>query len=222
ISSQNASYLFQPFVQADTSTSRKYGGTGLGLALSRKLAQLLGGNVTLVASKPQSGSTFKIELPIFVQSGAEKAQNPQPKKLELNGKPQPVLGRLKGLRILVAEDAVDTQLLIRQILQRQGAELDFADNGKQAIECAESKEYDIILMDIQMPICDGYQATRTLRANAYSKPIIGLSAHAMREEHDKIIASGCNEHLAKPFDPKKLVDLIASLSAETAKPSNLA
>jgi PAS domain S-box-containing protein len=222
ISSQNASFLFQPFVQADTSTSRKYGGTGLGLALSRKLAQLLGGNVTLVGSKPQAGSTFKIELPLVVKAGLEKSHSAQPKKLELHPKTQPVFGRLQGLRILVAEDAVDTQLLLRQILQRQGAELDFADNGKQAIECAESKDYDIILMDIQMPICDGYQATRTLRANAYSKPIIGLSAHAMREEHDKIIASGCNEHLAKPFDPKKLVDLIAALSADTPQSKNLA
>ncbi|MBC7659514.1 MAG: PAS domain S-box protein [Chitinophagaceae bacterium] len=211
ISSQNASFLFQPFVQADTSTSRKYGGTGLGLALSRKLSQLLGGNVTLVNSKPTGGSVFKIDLPLETFVAAEKCVRAAAKRIDVTSKP--IVARLKGLKILVAEDAVDTQLLIRQILQKQGAELDFADNGKQAIECAESKDYDIILMDIQMPICDGYQATRTLRSRAYTKPIIGLSAHAMREEHEKIIASGCNEHLAKPFDPKKLVDLIETLSS---------
>ncbi len=217
ISLQNASYLFQPFVQADTSTSRKYGGTGLGLALSRKLAQLLGGNVALDSSIPDQGSTFKIELPLKAAQVAEKIIRASAKKVELHAKPTPMLARLKGLRILVAEDAVDTQLLIRQILQKQGAELDFADNGKQAIECAEAKDYDVILMDIQMPICDGYQATRTLRSRNYRKPIIGLSAHAMREEHEKILASGCNEHLAKPFDPKKLIDMISSLSAAEGK-----
>lgn len=211
ISEQNASHLFQPFQQADTSTSRKYGGTGLGLALSRKLAQLLGGNVTLVNSTPDEGSTFKVELPL---DGANNEVRKIPKRVEGAARSLQPAGRLKGMKILVAEDAVDTQLLIRQILSRQGAEIDFADNGKQAIERAESKDYDIILMDIQMPVCDGYQATKTLRSRSFDKPIIGLSAHAMREEHDKIIASGCNEHLAKPFDPKKLVDLIELLGSK--------
>jgi PAS domain S-box-containing protein len=214
ISEQNASNLFQPFQQADTSTSRKYGGTGLGLALSRKLSQLLGGNVTLVRSAPSEGSTFKIELPLKAKASAAKLMS---KRVEGATRSLPVKPRLRGMRILVAEDAVDTQLLIRQILQKQGAEIDFADNGQQAVERAGSKEYDIILMDIQMPVCDGYQATRTLRSRAYSKPIIGLSAHAMREEHDKIIASGCNEHLAKPFDPKALVDLIELWGARSSE-----
>ncbi|MES2744779.1 MAG: PAS domain S-box protein [Bdellovibrionota bacterium] len=214
ISEPNAQNLFQPFQQADTSTSRKYGGTGLGLALSRKLSQLLGGNVILLHSAPSEGSTFKVELPLLAKAPQAKRVN---KRVEGATAALPMQARLTGMRILVAEDAVDTQLLIRQILQRQGAEIDFADNGQQAIERAESKDYDIILMDIQMPVCDGYQATRTLRSRAFSKPIIGLSAHAMREEHDKILASGCNEHLAKPFDPKRLVDLIEVLGARSSE-----
>ncbi|RZA25509.1 MAG: PAS domain-containing sensor histidine kinase [Proteobacteria bacterium] len=214
ISEQSAQNLFQPFQQADTSTSRKYGGTGLGLALSRKLSQLLGGNVILLHSAPSEGSTFMVELPLLDKAPQVKRVT---KRVEGATPALPMRARLTGMRILVAEDAVDTQLLIRQILQRQGAEIDFADNGQQAIERAESKDYDIILMDIQMPVCDGYQATRTLRSRAFAKPIIGLSAHAMREEHEKIIASGCNEHLAKPFDPKKLVDLIEMLGARSTE-----
>lgn len=214
ISSQNAAFLFQAFVQADTSTSRKYGGTGLGLALSRKLAQLLGGNVLLVDSKFGKGSTFKIHFPITSMPPGDRAKD---KSLsvapKLEGATQhPAAGRLQGLRVLVAEDAVDTQLLIRQILKKQGAEVDFASNGKQAIEYVQNKDYDIILMDIQMPLVDGYQATRRLRSKGFGKPIIGLSAHAMREEQEKIIASGCNQHLAKPFDPKRLIQLIEDLT----------
>ena len=120
----------------------------------------------------------------------------------------------------MAEDAVDTQLLIRQILKKQGAEVEFANDGKQAIELAQAKDYDIILMDIQMPIVDGYQATRRLRSKGYRRPIIGLSAHAMREEQEKIIAAGCNEHLAKPFDPKRLIRLIEDLTY-SSKPDPL-
>jgi PAS domain S-box-containing protein len=209
--------LFQPFVQADSSTTRQYGGTGLGLAISKKLANALGGDIQVV-SRPGEGSTFTFTM---------ETQLPQPVRLlnELSevaphASPQsrsacPASVKLRG-RVLLAEDGPDNQKLISMILRKAGAEVDLADNGRIAVEkamaaCSAGTPYDAILMDMQMPEMDGYQATGKLRQSGYKGPIIALTAHAMAEDRAKCIAAGCDEYATKPVDRIALLGTLARL-----------
>jgi CheY-like chemotaxis protein len=116
--------------------------------------------------------------------------------------------RLDGLKILVAEDSVDNQGLIRRILRRSGAEVELVENGRQAVDRALETPFDIILMDLQMPVLDGYGATAELRRRGYDRPIIALTAHAMREDCDKSMRAGCNDHLTKPLNIRRLIEKI--------------
>ena len=206
ISSQDAAKLFQVFSQADLSITRKYGGTGLGLALSRKLAQALGGDVQLTKSERNKGSTFLISVefkPATVPSIPLPAQRaPQLAESEL---------RMDGFNVLVIDDSPDNQALIWQILSRRGAGVEVADNGAEGIEKALAGQHDVVLMDIQMPLMDGYTATQKLRENGYDRPIIALTAHAMSEVRLKCLNVGCNDHLPKPINPVDLVTMIGRL-----------
>ncbi len=192
--------IFEPFVQADSSTTRKFGGTGLGLALSRRLARLLGGEVKLLESTLGVGTTFVISIPsqtltksIPKSSGSGQLQKSQD---------------LAGIRILLAEDSQDNQLLIHRILASQCAEVKIVANGKSALEEALRSDYDLVLMDIQMPVMDGFTSTRELRARGFDKPIIALTAHAMKEEREKSLGAGCNEHLSKPISIDQLMSAV--------------
>ena len=198
--------LFQSFVQADHSTTRRFGGTGLGLILSKRLAQGLGGDVRLTRSQIQKGSAFEITVraqPLDAAPLAERKASP----VTTPSTPKP----LDGMRILVAEDSEDNQTLIRLILNRYGAEVEFANDGVEAVEKALKGRHDVVLMDIQMPALDGYGATRKLRAEGYSSPIIALTAHAMTEERDRCIEAGCTDHLSKPIDRAVLLQKLSAL-----------
>ncbi len=194
--------IFEPFKQADRLVNRDYGGTGLGLPLSRQLARLLGGDVELIESEIGQGSLFVLSL--ACQSLEEKTSL----KSEL-----PALSEafsthsmvLKGKRILLAEDALDIQFLIRRLLSLVGAQVMVVGNGQDAIAQASSETFDAVLMDIQMPGCDGVKATQTLRSQGFKPPIIALTAHGMKEEHDQALASGCNACLTKPISQQQLV-----------------
>ncbi|RYZ59954.1 MAG: response regulator [Proteobacteria bacterium] len=205
ISEEYFDSLFQPFSQGDSSTTRRFGGTGLGLVLSKQLAKGLGGDVSLLSSRLGSGSTFSITI------NAEQAtlEVKKPAKAVMNVK------QFEGLRILVADDSPDNRLLLRRILVRQGIEVAVVENGLEAVQRAH--EFDIVLMDIQMPILDGYYATARLRAEGYSGPIIALTAHAMKEEKDRCLAIGCSEYLTKPIDVDLLLKSIARHSAEVSQ-----
>ncbi|MBC7532192.1 MAG: response regulator [Oligoflexus sp.] len=210
ISPSEQSRLFEAFNQADSSTTRTYGGTGLGLFLSRRLARALGGDIVLEKSGIGEGSTFVITIDIEA-SEANIAHQPllladAPVAKKINSM------ELAGLNILVAEDAPDNQLLIRRILTRRGAKVRIAENGEEAIREAMSHHFDIILMDVQMPLLDGYGATSELRRLGYKGSIVALSAHAMKGERDKSIAVGCDEHLTKPVDVNRLVGVIVNHS----------
>lgn len=189
--------LFQDFMQADTTTTRRFGGTGLGLALSRRLSRLLGGDLVLASSHEGQGSCFKFWIEIeavvipLASSSADQADR-----------------RLDGLKVLLVEDAPDNQLLVRRMLQRVGARVDLANDGAEGIEQAIANDYDIVLMDIQMPNVDGYEAVRTLREKRYSRPIIALTAHAMKEERERCLERGFDDHLTKPIKHKELLDQI--------------
>jgi signal transduction histidine kinase len=190
ISRTVAARLFQTFIQADSATTRKFGGTGLGLALSRKLARRLGGDVRLARSEPGVGSAFEIKVPVALGEATAATKECKVKS------PTP----LKDVRVLVVDDSEDNRLLIDLILRADGADPRFAIDGGDGIEKALSTPCDIILMDIQMPGIDGYTATRNLRQRGFQKPIIALTAHALKEERDLCIAAGCDDHLAKPID----------------------
>ncbi|RYZ60503.1 MAG: response regulator [Proteobacteria bacterium] len=195
--------LFQPFIQADESTSRRFGGTGLGLALSKKLALSLGGDLTIHESSEGNGSTFLIRI---AAEFAPKTETLSPVLTVSSGRQLP----LQGLRILLAEDSPENQFMIRRILSKNGAEVDSATDGEEAIRKASLNDYDAILMDIQMPVVDGYEAVRSLRSTGYTKPILALTAHAMNAEREKTKLAGCDGHLTKPINQHELVNAILS------------
>ncbi|WP_141735030.1 PAS domain S-box protein [Oligoflexus tunisiensis] len=211
ISEEQQARIFQPFTQADASTSRRYGGTGLGLVLSRHLAQLLGGGLYLLESRPGCGSVFSIQIVGEVPSGDTEVH-----ALEPSRPPKTDRVRLNGLNILVAEDAPDNQLYLQCVLHNAGIELDIAENGNEVLRKIHEKAYDIILMDMQMPFMDGYETTSELRSLGWRMPIIALTAHAMKEDRERCLKIGCNEYLSKPIKPSQLLATIAQF-AETVE-----
>ncbi|MBT6154476.1 MAG: PAS domain S-box protein, partial [Planctomycetaceae bacterium] len=219
--------LFQPFMQADTSTTRTFGGTGLGLTISQRFAEILGGEIT-VTSTPGEGSTFRLTIPTGPLDGIGMVEGTTEaaRKIEQNS-PTPSLAEsiresessgIQGRRVLLAEDAVDNQRLISFVLKKAGAEVIVAENGQIAVDLAlaaqaEDEPFDVILMDMQMPILDGYDATKRLRKDGCQCPIIALTAHAMVQDRKKCIAAGCDDYATKPIDRTRLLELIADYSA---------
>ncbi len=200
---QQMAHLFSPFEQGDSSTTRRFGGSGLGLAISQNLAELMGGKIT-VRSELDKGSVFSLALPLTATS-AEIAVEPQPEI------PPEVGNRLQGKRILVAEDVEINRFIIEDILIQEQAEVVFAENGLQAVEQVEQQtanSFDIVLMDVQMPVMDGYQAARKIKQLAPQLPIISLTAHAMQEERERCLAAGMLDHVTKPVESEVLITAI--------------
>lgn len=190
--------IFQPFGQAESSTARRFGGTGLGLALSRRLAEALGGDLELIRSVPSKGSSFALRLPLEIP-GLESAAIKES---------QAEVALLKGIRVLIVDDAPDNLQLIRAMLGRAGATTMLAGNGQEALAVAMRELPDAIIMDVQMPIMDGHEATRRLRASGYMKPIIALTAHALEQQRQRSLDAGCTDHLTKPVDRQFLIATI--------------
>lgn len=206
LTSAEQSRLFQPFVQADSSTTRKFGGTGLGLALSRRLAEALGGELILVSSAPNKGSTFQLNIPIHARESLQGQSFPsQEKTRETDRLAWP---RLDHLRVLLAEDNPDNQEMIKRFVSEQGAAVEVANNGNEALVKVRTSQFDVILMDVQMPELDGYEVTKTLRREGNKIPIIAITAHAMNDERDRCLEAGCDEFLTKPLDVLKLIQII--------------
>ena len=210
ISKEQADRLFQPFSQADISTRRRFGGTGLGLALSRHLAVLLGGDVVLTESTPQKGSTFTITIDPGPTIKSPFGEMGEDQKIKISPAAEPEV-RLDGIRVLVAEDSVDNQILVGRFLQMAGAQVDMAENGEIALEKMRHGKYDVVLMDLQMPLKDGYETTAELRKEGFKTPIIALTAHALKEERTRCLVSGFDEHISKPIDRNVLIKNIAQL-----------
>jgi PAS domain S-box-containing protein len=211
-----ASKLFQPFGQVHLDLSHEYGGTGLGLVLSRKIAQLMGGDVVLKSSEPNQGSTFIIKIRVELLS--EEAQlvltalAPDKIKSVL-----PAVGALGGRRVLLAEDTPDQAMLVQILLSAQGATVDIVENGADAVDKASTNDYDVILMDMQMPVMTGADATAILRERGYRLPIIALTAQAMRSDAERSAAVGCNEHLSKPVSKDELIAAIKRVTDQSAQ-----
>lgn len=201
--------LFQPFMQADSSTTRKFGGTGLGLVLSRRLAQALGGDLELDSSSPNQGSTFVIKIKVEVAEGTEMIEQDDVIMPTLTKDKAVDNKNLHGLKVLVVDDSQDNQMLISLYLRNSGVHVELESNGADGVNAALKSDYDLILMDVQMPVMDGHKATQTLRSHQYSKPIIALTAHAMKEEKIKCFNSGFTDYLTKPIQPEKLVTVLS-------------
>ncbi|MCC5824399.1 MAG: response regulator [Phycisphaerales bacterium] len=204
---------FEPFAQADASTTRRFGGTGLGLSISRKLARLLGGDV-VVRSEPGRGSVFTA----WVAPGAAPECVRQPARQDPDAA---TIGHrrdaLRGLRILLAEDGDDNRRLVRFHLVRAGAEVFLANDGRIAAEMMErehaaGRAFDVVLMDMQMPNMDGLEATRRARAAGVRSPVVALTANAMQRDADNALAAGCEAHVPKPPDFPALIALCHRLA----------
>ncbi len=207
--------IFEAFVQGDDTMTRRFGGSGLGLCVSRHLARMLGGDIE-PSSEPGRGSRFVLTIdpgPLegvtIVQPRAWISAPPSTGSAPAS----PPASTLRGLRILLAEDGVDNQRLIRFILRRAGAIVDVAEDGLEAVaKCVsasrQARPYDVILMDMQMPRLDGYGATRRLRALGVHTPIIALTAHAMSGDREKCLRAGCDAYATKPIDRDALLRLI--------------
>ncbi len=208
IPAEKVSNLFNPFYQTDDSTTRKYGGTGLGLAVTKELIELMGGKIE-VESAENIGSTFKFKISfqfaeIFNQNFSEK-NHIEEKKTIINS----------DIKILLVEDDIFSRNLIIVKLNKQNLKCDIAVNGKEAVNAVLLKKYDIILMDCQMPVMDGYTATKKIREldNGKKTPIIAMTAHAMAGDREKCIESGMDDYVSKPVNLKILFDLIRKYSS---------
>ncbi|MDR0656194.1 MAG: response regulator [Treponema sp.] len=202
MSSEQQNILFQPFAQADSSTARRFGGTGLGLSISKALVELMGGAIT-VSSEPGKGSVFAF----FVE--LETSENETVKEPEIS--PEMENRRYEGYRFLLAEDNEINQEIALAVLSDLGAQVDIANNGQEAVEAFLKKDYSLIFMDIRMPIMDGLEAARRIRAleaerrgknREYPKgiPIIAMTANAMKEDREASLAAGMNDHISKPLN----------------------
>ena len=225
--------LFQPFVQADSSTSRRYGGTGLGLSIARRLAQLMGGTIE-VSSIEGAGSTFTFEVPVAAASVAGRAFTRTPKSMPAPPHmtrvepevtlPLPAASTVSdgGPRVLLVEDNEVNQILAREILHQAGCQVDIANNGIEAIEARFRATYDVVFMDCQMPVMDGLDATRRIREREQAERcdralIIAVTASAIHGDRERCLLAGMDDYLSKPYTPATLLARLPQQSAGVAQ-----
>jgi CheY-like chemotaxis protein len=215
IQPEQADRIFDRFTQADSSITRKYGGTGLGLTISQSLANLMGGRMW-VDSEYGRGSTFYFDAVFQRPADLEAA--------ETETGPAAALARTgdrRPLDLLLVEDNEDNRLLIQTFLKKTPHRIETAENGRVAVDRFAAGRYDLILMDIQMPVMDGYAATRAIRdmeagMNRARTPIVALTAHALVEDVEKSLAAGCDGHLTKPIKKSRLLAAIESFTQEAS------
>ena len=219
ISPQDQERVFAPFAQADPSSTRRNAGIGLGLAIASDLIRAMRGKMSL-QSEVGRGSTFSFTIPL------KRAESPITRaNSDTNGKETPSKDRALAiqphktkLRVLLAEDVKANQMLVKYALRQRGHEVDIAEDGREAVQRVAAGNYDVILMDVQMPELDGYQATAAIRALPVGArlPIIALTAHAMPADRDRCIASGMDGYLAKPLDLNQLIHTVESFASSAA------
>jgi len=213
ITPEHQEVIFEAFSQADTSTTRRFGGTGLGLAITKQLAQLLGGELSL-SSTPGKGSVFTLALPVAVESGHHEPFDKYESSVKVGthaGAGPEEVPQSAG-RVLVAEDNSANQMLIELLLSKVGVECTLVPDGRAAVDTVFEQgpeTFDLVIMDIQMPVLNGHEATRELRRRGYDKPIIAVTAHAMVGDAEKCLEAGCNEYIAKPIKREEFYEILA-------------
>ncbi|MBE0506849.1 MAG: response regulator [Marinospirillum sp.] len=203
ISSEQQHRLFKAFSQANPSTARQHGGTGLGLVISEKLVKALGGQGIQLDSQHQQGACFSFQLALPRCNAVQQATLKSSRSTQILP-----LSRLTG-RVLLVEDNLINQEVAQAQLAELGLEVILAENGVQALQLLQQQTFDLVLMDIQMPVMDGYEATQQLRSQGYKLPVIALTAAAMLEDQQKALACGMNDHLAKPINTHELQNVLA-------------
>jgi len=197
--------ILEAFTQADEGTSRKYGGTGLGLTVTKQLAGLLGGELT-VTSEVATGSVFSLVIP----AGLDVAKQP---RLDIHGrhidprKAEKEQSEFSG-RVLVAEDVETSQMLAKTVLEKMGLDVTIAADGNEAMEKVLAHEFDLIIMDIQMPLMNGYEVTKAIRKQGITTPIVALTAYAIKGDDKKCLEAGCDDYLSKPLDRRELLKIL--------------
>jgi PAS domain S-box-containing protein len=205
ISPERAARLFEPFMQADTSTTRRFGGTGLGLAICKRLAEAMGGTIRVV-STPGQGSLFSLSIPGVDVPSPASAAVPTPTSSADTGRPAPI-----AARVLLAEDGPDNRRLVGAILRSAGVHMESAENGRRAVdavvEAAQAGQpFDMVLMDMAMPVLDGYGATAELRQRGFTKlPVIAFTANAMESDVARCRQAGCDDYTPKPIERNSLL-----------------
>jgi len=218
---QQLEKLFRPFEQDDSSTNRKFGGTGLGLSISKRLADILGGDLS-VTSEFGVGACFTFSLPLSEVIGSQWSIQSQPPSSGPSVRmPRPVTESrmlvsesIDNAKILLCEDNPDNQRVISFILKKAGWKIDLAENGQIALELVRNRSDDLILMDMQMPAMDGYETSRELRARGIDLPVLAVTANAMSEDSGKCLEAGCDDYLSKPIDPTSLVRIVEKLMSD--------
>ena len=208
IAAEKIDRLFMPFSQVDSSTTRRFGGTGLGLAITKRLVDLMGGEIGVV-STPGRGTTFSFTLPFTVPDPHEAAEQPT----GTTAVPKPV----RVLRVLLAEDNRINQMIVRSVLEKQGHTVEVAENGRQALEAVVAEDVDVVLMDMQMPEMDGEEATRRIRALPPPKnriPVLALTADVMLEHRERYLRAGVNDLVPKPIDWNELCQALERHTAD--------
>lgn len=221
IAKEQQQHLFEPFTQADTSGTRQFGGTGLGLTICSRLASALGGRIEL-ESQLGKGSCFRFCLPIEKSKLAPLVE-PRHELIVATKTPEVVPVELDQ-HILIVDDRREIRHLVRHFIEEAGGTTVCAENGRDAVDQVwkadqEGEPFDLIVMDMQMPIMDGYQASRELRRRGYNTPILALTAGAMQEDRERCLAAGCDRHIAKPIEAKDLLRAIDELANRTAEPT---
>lgn len=208
ISDSEIESLFNPFEQLDNTVSRRHEGTGLGLTISRRLAHLLGGDIE-VKSTLGAGSVFTLVLPAVCPEGTSFVDSlPSIHELSGNDFGQELLSG----KVLLAEDGADNRRLIVRVLNKFGLHVDIVENGQEAVSAlTKQNSYDLVLMDMQMPIVDGYRATKTLRQLGITIPIVALTAHAMDGAKEDCLAAGCDDYAAKPIERNELYAVLVRM-----------
>lgn len=219
IATDKIPHLFHSFGQVDPSLTRRHGGSGLGLILSKRLAEALGGDVALQRSQIGQGSTFVAKIKLDTSDVYEWVDYGQ--KNLLPTKPAAAAmdthNHLRDLRVLLVEDSPDNRVLVATYLKRTGIQLTMAEDGVEGFARALKDLPDLILLDIQMPKMDGHTLARRLREAGYSRPIIALTAHAMREERERCYQSGCTDYLTKPIDRERLIETLTAYRNKTSR-----
>ena len=216
IARSNLDHIFDPFSQADTSTARRFGGTGLGLAICASLAKLMGGQVW-AESELGVGSTFHLTVRLGLVSGdfhvAPKAAT---SPVEILPSPQ------SKLRVLLAEDTPSGQLIARYILNARGHAVEVAENGHEALELLQQRDFDLVLMDVQMPIMDGFEATAAIRSaerrTGRHLPVVAMTAHALKGDDQRCLEAGMDAYITKPVDGRELIAVVERLAHKESSP----
>jgi len=222
ISPEDQQRIFAPFTQADTSTTRHYGGTGLGLAIARNLVAMLHGELCLESARGQ-GSTFYFPVRLGIHPGPQEPARKRYSLARPDGRPR--IGSLpRALSILLAEDNPSNQKVAQYVLSKQGHTVEIAENGERAVELVKQRDFDVVLMDVQMPGMDGFEATAAIRAlrdrGKAQVPIIAMTAHAMKSDEERCLAAGMDAYVSKPVDVNELVAKLAEVTGPDVAADN--